>query len=203
MAAELQREQLTDSALYAKVIAAVGKESVRQETLLVVRALSTQRAITESISEQIYPTEYKPALIPNSVSGSVTFDAAAGSNPEAASQLRPVSNVRTPVTPTAFETRNTGDTLEIEPTLSENGTVLDLRVVPEHVTLVGRSTWGQEFSTTEMPEFESQRINTAASILVNQPFLLGTVSRPPVSKVDPDSANRVWYAFVTASLAKP
>ncbi len=91
----------------------------------------------------------------------------------------------------------------MEPTLSENGKVVDLRVVPEHVTMVGRSTWGQEISTTEMPIFECQRLSHAAIVPINQPFLLGTVNRPPVSSVDPDSANRVWFAFVTVTLAKP
>lgn len=203
MAAKFQREQLADSALYAKVTSEIGKESVRQEALLVVRARSGQKATTENISEQIYPIEYAPAQTPNSVSASVTSNDAAGSKPDGAPQLKPVDGVRTPSSPKSFETRNTGTTLEVEPTCSEDLTVVDLRLVPEHLTLVGRSTWGQEFSAAEMPEFECQRINTAATTRINQPFLLGTISRPPVSKADPDSANRVWFAFVTVTLAKP
>lgn len=201
MAASLQREQLTDSALYAKLLAAIGKDSVRQEALLIVRAKSGQKAITENISEQIYPTEYDQAQTPNSISGSVTSNA--GSKTESAPQLKPVDGIRTPATPKAFETRNAGTTLDVEPTCSEDFINVDLRLVPEHVTMVGRSNWGQEFSTTQMPEFESQRINTAASVKMGQPFLLGTINRPPASKADPDSANRVWFAFVTVTLAKP
>jgi Bacterial type II and III secretion system protein len=203
MAATLQREQLADSALYAKLLAALGKESVKQETLLILRAKSGQKATTENISEQIYPTDFEPAQTPNSVSGSVTSNETAGSKPESATQLKPVDGIRTPATPKAFETRNAGTTLEVEPTCSEDFSNVDLRLVPEHVTMVGRSDWGQEFSTTQMPEFESQRINTAASVKMGQPFLLGTINRPPASKADPDSANRVWFAFVTVTLAKP
>jgi hypothetical protein len=53
-----------------------------------------------------------------------------------------------------------------------------------------------------MPDFDTQRIHTSSTLRLDQPFLLGTISRPPVSKVDPDSSNRVWYAFVTGTLAK-
>jgi hypothetical protein len=203
MAAAWQREQPADSELYKRLIAEIGKESVRQESLVILRARSGQKATTENISEQIYPTEFDPAQTPNSVSGSVTSNAAEGAKPVAAATLKPVEGIRTPCHAKSFETRNTGTTLEIEPTCDEDRTLVDLRMIPEHVTMTGRSSWGQEFSTTEMPEFETQRINSAATMKFNQPFLVGTISRPPVSKVDPDSANRVWFAFVTATIAKP
>lgn len=203
MAAAWQREQPADSELYKRLVAEIGKESVRQESFVILRARSGEKATTENISEQIYPTEYDPAQTPNNVSGSVTLNAAEGAKPDAAGTLKPVEGIRTPSQPKAFETRNIGTTLEIEPTCAEDRSLLDLRMIPEHVVLAGRSTWGQEFSTTEMPEFETQRINSAATMRFNQPFLVGTISRPPVSKVDPDSANRVWFAFVTATIAKP
>ncbi len=79
---------------------------------------------------------------------------------------------------------------------------MDLRLFPEHVTLVGQSTAGQEFSTTEMPIFECQRISTTAKVKIGEPHLLGTLSRPPGSEQEEDSANRVWFGFVTAKIAK-
>ena len=113
----------------------------------------------------------------------------------------PVAIARTPATPTAFETRNLGFTFEMEPTFSDHQHI-DLRTVVEHVDFAGRSAWGQEFSTIEMPNFEAHRLNIAVMLKVGEPFLLGTINRPPVSTLDPDSANRVWFAFITAKLAK-
>lgn len=211
LAAKLQREQLVDSELYTRLVAAVEKQTARQETFTVLRAKSGQKATTESISEQIYPTEFEPAEIPNSVGVSITPPSGTEASAPVldTEKLKNAANpavlngLKTSAAPKAFDTRNTGVTLEIEPTLGNDQRTLDLRLVPEHVALVDRSAWGQGVSTAEMPLFETQRVNTSATVQINQPFLLSTISRPPVSKIDPDSANRVWFAFVTATLAKP
>lgn len=202
MAAKLQRQQLGDSELYKQLVATVEKETVRQELLVMVRGKSGQKSTTEGISEEIYPTEYQPAPLPESVGSEPPSPTTDSSKPAVPSKLPASRPERFPATPTAFDTRNVGTTLEIEPTLGE-GLIVDLRIVPETVTFVGRESWGQGLSLAEMPVFEAQRINTAITSQLNQPFLLGTISRPPVSKVDKDSANRVWFAFVTATMAKP
>ena len=211
MAAKLQRQQLGDSELYKQLVAAVEKNTARQETFVMLRAKSGQKATTESVSETIYPTDFEPPKLPGSTGVATTppdvknqpTPAPAAQNPSGTPIPFGSYSNPFPATPCAFETRNVGSTLEIEPTLGWDDKVLDVRLVPEIVTLVGRSSWGQGLSTTEMPTFESQRLNMAFSAQVNQPFLLGTISRPPVSTVDPDSANRVWFAFVTGTLAKP
>ena len=211
MAAKIQREQLTDSELYARILGAVEKEEARQESFTVLRARSGQKATTESISEQIYASEFEPPELPNTIGVSIIpAEVKEASSPipdtsklKDAADLDSFADLKTPATPTSFQTRNVGNTFEIEPTLGADNKILDLRLAPEHVALVGQSTNGQGLSKTEMPIFEAQRINTSASFFIGQPFLLGTVSRPPNSKVDPDSATRVWFAFVTATLAKP
>lgn len=205
MAAKLQREQLPDSELYARVLAAVEKQTARQETFLVVRSRSSQHVTTANTSEQIYPTEFEPGKLPGSVAFSVTPSASVpdAGKPGKTPEPPMFKGLMTPATPTAFETRNTGVTLEIEQTLSDDNKSVNLRLVPEHVTPVGRVSFGQGVSTTEMAIFETQRCNTAVSLRINNPFLLSTMNRPKVSKVDTDSANRVWFAFLTATLAKP
>ena len=199
MAAALQREQLTDATLYEKVLAAVGKDSVRQETFAVLRVRSAQKATNESITEMIYPTEFSEARLSNAV----TLGTGSKEDPTTVLAVPgPVAIARTPATPTAFDTRNVGFTFEVEPTLSADGNFVEMRMVPEHVTFVGRVSWGQEFSTAEMPTFETQRLNMAFTAKLNAPYLLGTMNRPLGSKQDPDSANRVWFAFVTTKLTK-
>jgi hypothetical protein len=203
-AAALQRNGLTDAEFYMALIGGPGNNSVRQETFTVLRGKSGMKSTNENISELIYPTEYLPAQLSNAVTTGVPGTdkdgkaTAAGPLPVAG----PVAIARTPATPAAFETRNLGFTLEIDPSLDEEKGLLELRLIPEHTTLAGRSSWGQEFSTVETPIIDAQKLSTAVTIKINEPFLLGTISRPPVSKADPDSANRVWFAFVTAKLTR-
>ena len=191
MAADLQRQKLSDPALYAKLISELGKESVRQEVLQIVRTRSGQRCTSQSISEHIYPVEYKqPATIDN--------------NKDAAKPNSEPATVGGGVYATAWETRDVGNTLEMEPHLSEDSPIMDLRILPQLVTLAGYSNWETPGSPgVKMPNFEKQSVDTTVIVMVDKPFLLGTSSRPPSSKVDSDSANRIWFAFVTATLAKP
>lgn len=213
-AAELQRAGLGDAELYERLVAMVGKKEARQESLTVIRARSGEKALAESILETIYATEYEPPELPNTVGVSISppETAADGTAPTAvpdttklagavtASQL---GDLRTPGTPTSFETRNTGRTVEVEPTADQTGSIIDIRFALENVVHVGTSKHGQGLSLVEMPEFESQRTTTAATVSVGKPFLIGTANRPPNSKVDADAANRIWFAYVTASFAKP
>jgi hypothetical protein len=211
MAAKLQRELTSDSELYTRIVAAVEKQTARQESFTVLRAKSGQKALSESISEQMFPNEYEPPELPNSVGVTIV-------PPDVKDVPTPVPDttklkdapsmgsfeaVKTPATPTSFQKRNIGVTFEIEPTTDDKGTSVELRMLPGHVALVGRSAWGQGLSTSELPVFETQSIQTSSNVRLNQPFLIGTLNRTPDSKVDPDSANRVWFAFVTASFPKP
>jgi general secretion pathway protein D len=102
-----------------------------------VTARSGQKATIEIIREFIYPTEYEPPEIPTSVGS--TGDSLGGGG---ATSI-PV----TPATPTAFETRNTGVTLEIEPTIGENDFMIDLRFVPEIVEFEGFINYGSPIQT--------------------------------------------------------
>ncbi len=190
MAADLQRQNLSDPALYTKLISELGKESVRQEILQIVRGRSGERAASESISEHVYPVEYGPAKIDN--------------NEDAAKPNSEPATVGVGVYATTYETRNIGTTLEVEPIMGDDRRIVDLRLLPQLVTLAGYSNWETPSSPgVKMPDFEKQAVDTAVTVMVDKPFLLGTSSRPPSSKVDSDSANRIWFAFVTVTLAKP
>ena len=210
-AAKLQREQLPDSELYSLMTNAVEENTAKQENFVIIRGRSGETASSESIIEEIYPTEYEPAELPNSVGVSISppkvedepLPIPDSNKLENAPKLDAPFLLRTPSTGTAFETRNTGLSIEVQPTLSSDGKILDLRISQEQINMVENSVWGQEISTIEMPTFESQRINTGVTVVPNSPYLLGTKNRTPNSEVDPDSADRVWFAFVTVTLVKP
>ncbi|MCB1079068.1 MAG: type II and III secretion system protein, partial [Verrucomicrobiae bacterium] len=86
-----------------------------------VLARSGQRAKIEVIREFIYPTEYDPPEIPNQIGGGISVGGGAGGG---ATSGFPV----TPATPAAFETRNTGITLEVDPVIGGDNFTIDLNL---------------------------------------------------------------------------
>ena len=160
-----------------------------------VTAKSGQKATIEIIREFIYPTEYEPPELPNSV-GTTSGNSLVGGGSTGGSF--PV----TPATPTAFETRNTGVTLEIEPTIGENDFVIDLRFVPEIVEFEGFINYGSPIQSSgtdalgnsvvtvltenriEMPIFSARRVNTALTIYDGYTVAVGGLMREDVQIVN-------------------
>lgn len=158
-------------------------EATVLETQIAI-ARSGQKATSESIHEFIYPTEYAPPQFP-AHSGSD-----AGNAPKNFPEWSPGP------TPTSFETRNLGGTLEIEPTIGEDYRIIDLRFVPELVWHTGNVTWqdgkdkfGNPFRV-EMPDFYTLRLNTALMTINGQYTLAGVVS-PKNDKGDTDMTRKV------------
>ena len=164
-----------------------------------VTAKSGQKATIEIIREFIYPTEYEPPQIPQSTGQSNGNGGGGGGIISGGSSNG--SFPVTPATPTAFQTRNTGVTLEIEPTISQNDFVIDLRFVPEIVEFEGFVNYGSPIQTTsqdamgnpvtnvltenriEMPVFSTRRVNTQLTIYDNYTIAVGGLIREDVQKV--------------------
>lgn len=160
-----------------------------------VTAKSGQKATIQVVREFIYPTEYEPPELPNSV-GTTSGNSLVGGGSSGGSF--PV----TPATPTAFEMRNTGVTLEIEPTIGENDFVIDLRFVPEIVEFEGFINYGSPIQTSgtdalgnsivtvltenriEMPIFSVRRVNTALTIYDGYTVAVGGMMREDVQIVN-------------------
>ncbi len=152
----------------AKLVEA-GKARHYETSLLTVPA--GQRASLESIREFIYPAEMDFGGL-----GSLPIpDSALGGSPGVfAFPLRPAFA-------SVFETRNTGVTLEIEPNVRADRSVIDLRIAPEIVDLLGLVTW-QEFrdrwgnSDLRMPLFESLRLSQGMELVPGRHALMGLLS---------------------------
>jgi len=101
---------------------------------------SGQAASIEIIREFIYPTEYEPPEIPNSVGGGgvIAFNNGQPVAGGGGGNSFPV----TPATPTSFETRNTGITLEVLPTVSNNKQYVDLSLTPDITEFDGFVNYG-------------------------------------------------------------
>ena len=101
----------------------------------VVRSGQTSRI--EVIREMIYPTEYEPPELPNTIESTTLFDGASGQ----VANLAPPTPI-TPAMPTAFEKRNVGTTLEVSPIVSTDRRYIELALKPEIVSFDGFVNYG-------------------------------------------------------------
>jgi general secretion pathway protein D len=162
-----------------------------------VTARSGQSAKIEVIREFIYPTEYEPPELPNSVGtgGNVSLTPGLGGGGGGSFPV-------TPATPTAFEMKPTGVTLEIEPTIGENDFLINLKFVPEITEFEGFINYGSPIQAPgtdalgnpvvsvvtenriEMPVFSVRRVNSELSIYDGYTVAIGGLIREDVQNVE-------------------
>ncbi len=135
----------------------------------VITARSGQRAKTESGDEYIYPTEISPPSMPSTL----TLGEKA--------QL-PDSGPY----PSAFETRNLGITLEVDPVIGADETTIDLNLSPEIINANGHTDWFSEDTPeamkVSMPIFHRMKITTQVTLLDGRYVLAGSCRPMPDEK---------------------
>ncbi len=163
-----------------------------------VMARSGQRAKIEVIREFIYPTEYDPPEIPNQIGSSIGGGGGGGGG----------SIPVTPANPTAFETRNTGVTLEVDPVLGADEFTIDLSLSPEVVEFDGFINYGTPIfsggtsftgglagggvfvptlltsNRILMPVFSTRKVTTQVTIWDGQTIAIGGLIREDVQDVE-------------------
>ena len=161
-----------------------------------VTTKSGLRAVIEIVREFRYPTEFSPPQIPqtigsnNSVSTGI-LDPLTGliTGSSGAAQSFPV----TPTTPTSFETRNTGVTLEVEPQVGPDGQTIDLTLAPSVTEFEGFINYGSPISSNgkiltpnviNQPIFSTRKVQTQVSIWDGQTVVIGGLMREDVQKVE-------------------
>lgn len=153
-----------------------------------IMARSGQRAKVEVIREFIYPTEYDPPEIPNQVGGGLSTGGGGGSLGGDSSAF-PV----TPANPTAFETRNTGVTLEVDPVIGADEFTIDLNLAPEVVEFEGFINYGSPIGSGDailtenrilMPIFNTRRVSTQITIWDGQTVAIGGLIREDIQDVE-------------------
>ncbi|MEN8785780.1 MAG: Amuc_1098 family type IV pilus outer membrane protein, partial [Akkermansiaceae bacterium] len=102
-----------------------------------VVALPGQSATIEIIREFIYPTEYEPPELPNQVGGNI-----GGGQGGVVGGGGGAGFPVTPATPSAFDTKNTGVTLEVEAQIDANDSIIELRFTPTIVEFEGFINYG-------------------------------------------------------------
>jgi general secretion pathway protein D len=159
-----------------------------------VTTKSGQRAVIEIVREFRYPTQFQPPQIPQTVGS--TSGTVGGTT----------SVPITPTTPTAFETRNTGVTLEVEPVVGPDGVTIDLNLVPQVVEFEGFINYGSPIlapaavnpitgtlltsgsvltpNVINQPIFSARKVTTSVSVWDGQTVVLGGLMREDVQKVE-------------------
>jgi general secretion pathway protein D len=186
----------TDPAFQVVIRALDQKKGVDLLSAPRVTTKSGQRAVIEIIREFRYPTEFDPPQIPQNFGNTGGLVLQPGLATQAGTF--PV----TPTTPTSFETRNTGVTLEVEPLVGADGYTIDLSLVPQVVEFEGFINYGSPISTTStnalgqtvtnvitpnvinQPIFSTRKVTTSVSVFDGQTVVLGGLMREDVQKVE-------------------
>ena len=157
-----------------------------------VTTRSGQAASIQLVEEFVYPTEYEPPELPNSV-GTTSSSILGGS-----SGGFPV----TPATPTAFEQRDVGITLEVLPVADANRRYVDITLNPSITNFDGFVNYGSPIFTTSqgllgtttraeitpnailMPVFSVRRANTNLVVADGATIVIGGLLSEEISDVE-------------------
>lgn len=188
---------MTDPSFQLVIRALNQKKGVDLLSAPKVTTKSGQKAIIEIIREFRYPTEFDPPQIPQNVGQQ------GGSFSLTPTLVQPPSSFPvTPTTPTTFETRNTGVTLEVEPVVGPDSYTIELSLVPQVVEFEGFINYGSPIQTTStnalgisstnvitpnvinQPIFSTRKVTTSVSIFDGQTVLIGGLIREDVQKIE-------------------
>lgn len=139
-----------------------------------VTAKHTQRATIEVVREFIYPTEFDPPQIPTNVGGSTGGGVGGG-----AAAAIPV----TPTTPTAFEMRQVGVRMEVEPTVGADGYTIDLQLNPEVTEFDGFINYGSPIFSVTPPSFVENALGEVFGLPASRVELTPNIINQPVFSV--------------------
>jgi len=172
------------------------KKGIDLMTAPKVTTKSGRKAVVRVVREFPYPTEFNPPEPPPAATGGGSSGTIVLSAGTITSQ-----GVVTPSTPTAFETRNLGVTLEVEPVVGPDGYTIDLNLSPEVVEFDGFINYGSPIlgpifqfpanivpavlteNVINQPIFSTRKVTTSVSIWDGQTVALGGLIREDVQKV--------------------
>ena len=135
-----------------------------------IHARSGQRAKTESIEEVISPKEWDPQDLPATASISATIQS---DNLTSVDTLLSGDALKGAQNPAAFDTRNVGTTVEVDPVLGADNRTIDLNLNPEIVNYLGERRFFLEgaedtangLEHVSVPKFYTMRATTSVSAI--------------------------------------
>jgi hypothetical protein len=168
LSAEFKNPDTAENA-YRNVLEMIKKKKAKLVGVPTVETKPGNRCAVEVITEVRYATE---------------FEKMAGGKPvvedkaDAVHALPNQAPTAIGVAPTAFETRNTGITLEAEPILGPDNKAVDLSYSAQHVQLLGWDTYsvekkGEIVQRIPQPRFCTNKVTTNIALQVGVPVLGG------------------------------
>jgi hypothetical protein len=148
--------------LYLAVQELLAQKKAERLDLTTVLVRGGQRSKTETIVEFPYPTEFDPPQ----AAEKILLNGGSG--------YEPIS----PVTPGGFSFRNTGRTSEVEATISEGGSTIDLNLAPEWIVHLTEISWGSGLSEIKQPVFGTNKLATQM-LVQNTAWQLAGLFTPP------------------------
>ena len=180
----------TDPQFQATVRAVSQKKGVDLMSVPSVITKSGVKAEINLVRELIFPTEFEPPEIPQNLT--TTIPSGNVNLIFGTSDFAPV----TPSTPTAFDMRKVGITLEVEPVISEDGRKVDLTLLPQSTDFEGFIDYGEDinnpiYGTVQVvqndilqPIFRTNKLSTGVTIWDGATVVLGGVMSENRSTID-------------------
>lgn len=160
-------ESLDATNLRKTVQAMVEKKQAKIIDTQMVTMPSGEKSTSDSRHEFIYPTEYEGPASADDIKKAIEQAPAFPSNP---------------ATPTAFETRNVGSSLEAEVAVDAENRLVDFRVRTEFIWYTGDVVW-QEWKvkkgkrlTVKMPNFYTVEVDGSGFSVSGKYYLFSVVS---------------------------
>lgn len=144
----------------AQVLTAIDHNEATLVGYPVIETVDGQRAVSETVIEQRYPTEYRPPNIPMRPGPPPPPSSPGPCKP-------PIPDV---ATPTAFEARNVGVTVELEPHVLQNGDWIRLSLVPQRTVFLNFETF---VDVVGQPKFFTAKITSTITLRNGGRNLLG------------------------------
>ncbi len=183
----LKKHAMEGGACLAALKPLLASKEATLEHIATINTQSSVRALHESGLVYTYGTEYAPP----------TANALLEKNNDvkkAAAEARPEGLAGT----TASESRGTGFRLEVEPTRSADGTLTEMTLAPEFVSMTGNlkdKNWNEHYP--ELPLFSCQKITTGYAQLIGTTALVGTMNPPgDTGANEHKDEGRMWLFFM-------
>ncbi len=189
------RETTNDSDLRNQVDKLISTDKAVMYESKVTTSRMGKPSRNESVREEIYPTEYDPPSLPG------TFSSEADTTPVWTSSSKGLSGF----VPTAFETRHTGVSVEIDPSYDSETNTFSLSMYADMVNLVSQNkfaTYKDERMKADMtmPIFYTNRFKIHLIVRPGE-YLLVTTLTPFDEDGKLDRAKKL-VVFVRAELLK-
>ncbi len=137
----------------------LGEKKARFEHIISVMAKSGQKSTTEELHEVRYPTEFLPPGVTRSTDTTTTDIGKVGNNTTITTLQRETPNTDgAPGMPKAFDTRNAGMSVEVEPVVGPDSMTIELSHVVQSAGYLGElKITGVGAQYPSQPLFETRR----------------------------------------------